>query len=184
MTSTTRTISILFLLSIICESSAQVDLKMRSQIDSIKSQIEEITGRKFKHPVDVKRQSLDDFGNYVDKMLGKQFSDSLSKNYGKIVKKLGLYRGPEIEDFKSMAKMVMQSQAAAYYDPSSNTFYIVMQNLPALTLKAVYAHELYHGLQDQHLISIIISFHKPAANSMTMNYWPARPWLKEKRPTS
>ena len=123
---------------------------IRSKIDSIQVEIEKIRGAKFKHPVKVTNQSLADFGEYLDKMLEKQFSGNLDKNYGKVVSKLGLYRGPEIKDFKSLAKTVMQSQAAAYYDPATNTFYVVMQDLPESALGSVYAHELYHGFQDQH----------------------------------
>ena len=123
---------------------------IQSKIDSIQVEIEKIRGAKFKHPVKVTNQSLADFGEYLDKMLEKQFSDNLGKNYGKVVRKLGLYRGPEIKDFKSLAKTVMQSQAAAYYDPATNTFYVVMQDLPESALGSVYAHELYHGFQDQH----------------------------------
>jgi len=123
---------------------------IQSKIDSIQVEIEKIRGAKFKHPVKVANQSLADFGEYLDRMLEKQFSDNLDKNYGKVVRKLGLYRGPEIKDFKSLAKTVMQSQAAAYYDPATNTFYVVMQELPELALGSVYAHEIYHGFQDQH----------------------------------
>jgi len=123
---------------------------IQSKIDSIQVEIENIRGAKFKHSVKVAHQSLEDFGKYLDKMLDKQFSENMNKNYGKIVRKLGLYRGPEIKDFKSLAKTVMQSQAAAYYDPSSNTLYVVMQDLPKSALGSVYAHELYHGFQDQH----------------------------------
>lgn len=123
---------------------------VQSKLDSIQRELEEIRNAKFKHSVKVANQTLDDFGTYLDKMLEKQFSKGVEKNCDKIVRKLGLYRGPEIKDFKSLAKMVMQSQAAAYYDPATSTFYIVMQNLPANMLNSVFAHELYHGFQDQH----------------------------------
>lgn len=123
---------------------------IQNKIDSIQVEIEKIRGAKFKHSVKVANQSLEDFGKYLDKMLDKQFSENMDMNYGKVVRKLGLYRGPEIKDFKSLAKAVMQSQAAAYYDPASSTFYVVMQDLPKSAVGSVYAHELYHGFQDQH----------------------------------
>ena len=49
-----------------------------------------------------------------------------------------------------MTKAVMQSQVAAYYDPESDAFYVVTQDLSEQMLGGLYAHELYHGLQDQH----------------------------------
>ncbi|MFQ5770766.1 MAG: hypothetical protein ACE5HX_09530 [bacterium] len=123
---------------------------IQSTINTIQEELEVIRGKKFKHHVKIKKQSLADFGKYLDRMLERQIPQRLVKDYGKIVKKLGLYRGPEIEDYRTMAKMVMQSQAAAYYDPASETFYLVMPNLPEQMLNSVYAHELYHGFQDQH----------------------------------
>ena len=100
---------------------------VQAVVSKIQSEIEEIRGLEFKHPVTVKNQSAADFGNYLDRMLDLQIPKKLAANYGKVVKKLGLYRGPEIEDLKAMAKKVMQSQAAAYYDPASEAFYVVMQ---------------------------------------------------------
>ncbi len=129
---------------------SQTSDPIKAKIVTIQKQIEEIRGLKFKKPVKVQNQSLDDFGKYLDRVLEKQMPEKLAKNYGKIVTKLGLYRGPEITDVRELAKMVMQSQAAAYYDPGTETFYVVMPNLPEGMLTSVYAHELYHGLQDQY----------------------------------
>jgi hypothetical protein len=60
-----------------------------------------------------------------------------------------LYRGT-LNDFRSITKSVMGSQAAAYYDPDTQTFYVLMQDMPEPMLHMLYAHELYHGLQDQY----------------------------------
>ena len=120
------------------------------ELRSIEKNIEALRGMKFKHPVKAAPQSLQDFEQFVLKELEKQMDDDLSRNYGKIVRKLGLYRGPEIEDFREMFKTVYLSQAAAYYDPDARTFYVVRPNLPQEALVAVYSHELYHGFQDQH----------------------------------
>jgi hypothetical protein len=131
-------------------ASVSEDPEVAKRVEKIRKEIEEIRGAKFKSPVRVSNQSLQDFSGYVEQQLGKQFSDELNQNYGKVVRMLGLYRGPEIEDFKAMAKGLMQSQAAAYYDPEKHTFFVVMQNLPEMTMNTIYAHELYHGFQDQH----------------------------------
>lgn len=130
--------------------AAQTSAELQRKINAIQKEIVEIRGLKFKHSVQVENQSLEDFGKYLDTLIEKQMPERRVKYYGKIVKKLGLYRGPEIKDFKTLAKMVMQSQAAAYYDPVSEKFYVVMQKLPEKMLGSVYAHELYHGLQDQY----------------------------------
>lgn len=130
--------------------SGQTLVDLHNKVDEIGKEIAEIRGLQFKHQVHVMSQSREDFGRYLDRMIEKQMDDKKLKYYGKVVKKLGLYRGPEIKDFKALAKKIMQSQAAAYYDPDSETFYVVMQEMPAELLGGVFAHELYHGLQDQY----------------------------------
>ena len=64
--------------------------------------------------------------------------------------KLGLYNGPVIEDAGSMIRQLATSQVAAYYDPDQSEFYVLLANAPLSLLAPIYAHELYHGLQDQH----------------------------------
>jgi hypothetical protein len=49
-----------------------------------------------------------------------------------------------------MARLLMTSQAGAYYNPDTATFYVLMSKLPAAMLNVLFAHELYHGLQDQY----------------------------------
>ncbi|MFQ5650408.1 MAG: hypothetical protein ACE5IY_10745 [bacterium] len=119
------------------------------RIARIQSGLEDIRGSKFKHPIKVATQSREAFGQYIEQALERQIPAGLLENYDKVVRKLGLYRGPEIEDFRTLARLVVQSQAAAYYDPEKETFFVVMQELPDQMLNVVYAHELYHGLQDQ-----------------------------------
>ncbi len=124
--------------------------KLEGRIAEIQAGLEAIRGDEFLHPVKVASQSQQGFSDYLDMMIESHIAPNLLDNYGKIVRKLGLYRGPEIEDFKSLIKLVVQSQAAAYYDPEKDSFFIVMQELPEQVVNAVFAHELYHGYQDQH----------------------------------
>jgi len=44
----------------------------------------------------------------------------------------------------------MTSQAAAYYDPAEKRIYILSGTGDELELGLIYAHELYHGMQDQY----------------------------------
>ena len=70
--------------------------------------------------------------------------------YGAIVRTLGLYRGPPIEDFSALMKTVLTSQVGAYYDPQKRSFFVLMANMPDMALGVMYSHELYHALQDQY----------------------------------
>jgi len=118
--------------------------------DKIAVQIEQIRGLAFKQPVKVELQSTEDFSKYVSRELDEVVSDSIRSHYGLIVRALGLYRGPPIEDFSGMMTAVMTSQVGAYYDPEKRSFYILMGELPEMMQGVMYSHELYHALQDQY----------------------------------
>lgn len=123
---------------------------MKRRVEAIMKDVEEIRGRKFEKPIEAVNQSQSDFADYVDRELDRQMPFSRFEHYGKVVRKLGLHSGPEIEDFRGMAKLLMTSQAAAYYDPKTAKFYVLYSTLPPIFSGTLYSHELTHGLQDQH----------------------------------
>lgn len=118
--------------------------------DKIAREIEQIRGLSFKQPVRVESQSVENFGEYVSRELDEAVPESTRRHYGLIVRTLGLYRGPPIEDFAAMMTTVMTSQIGAYYDPEKQSFYVVMSGLPEMMQGVMYSHELYHALQDQY----------------------------------
>jgi len=118
--------------------------------NQIAGEIELIRGLKFKQPVRVESQSVDDFGKYVSHELDTAVPKSIRENYGTIVRTLGLYKGPPIDDFSSLMTTVMTSQVGAYYDPEKRAFFVVMSGMPELMRGVLYSHELYHALQDQY----------------------------------
>jgi hypothetical protein len=116
----------------------------------IQSEVAEIRGVPFKREVGVAIQQPQDFTHYLDERIDEVVPENIAKHYGKIVRRLGLYRGATIDDFRGMMQQVMTSQAAAYYDPKAQRFYVLMEGGPELMTGVIYAHELYHGLQDQY----------------------------------
>jgi hypothetical protein len=118
--------------------------------DEIQKEVAEIRGMPFKRPVKASQQTTAQFEAYLDKELNESSAINLDKNYGKVVRALGLYRGPEIKDARALIKMVESSQAAAYYDPDKQTFYVLMGNMADMLAGVMYSHELYHGWQDQY----------------------------------
>ncbi len=118
--------------------------------DKVAREIEQIRGLTFKQPVRVEMQSADGFSEYVSRELNEVVPESVRRHYGTIVRTLGLYRGPPIDDFSSMMTRVMTSQVGAYYDPKKQSFYVVMSGLPEMMQGVMYSHELYHALQDQY----------------------------------
>jgi hypothetical protein len=118
--------------------------------DKIAGEIAQIRGLTFKNPVRVETQSAESFSEFVSRQLDKEIPQSIRNHYGIIVRTLGLYRGPPIEDFASLMKSVMTSQIGAYYDPEKQGFYVVMTGMPEMMPGVMYSHELYHALQDQY----------------------------------
>ena len=118
--------------------------------DKIAKEIEQIRGLTFRQPIRVESQSAAGFGEYVSRELDEAVPESIRHHYGKIVRTLGLYGGPPIEDFSAMMGTVMSSQVGAYYDPEKQTFYVLLGGMPEMMQGVMYSHELYHALQDQY----------------------------------
>ncbi len=118
--------------------------------DSIAKEVAQIRGLEFKQAVGVETQSTADFGEYIAGEIDEAVPASIREHYGTIVRTLGLYRGPMIEDFPALMKNVMTSQVGAYYDPARKRFFVVMTAMPDMMQGVLYSHELYHALQDQY----------------------------------
>jgi hypothetical protein len=127
---------------------AQTDAQ--ATVDIIKGEVAQLRGLSFKRPVGVESQSSEAFAAYVAARIDEDMPQPLRTHYGKLVRTLGLYRGPEIEDFSALMTSVLVSQAGAYYDPEKQRFFVLMSRMPELMQGALYSHELYHALQDQH----------------------------------
>lgn len=109
-----------------------------------------LRGLTFKQPVPFEKQSVEEFGRHLDAEMEEVVPGKIAAHFGKIVRRLGLYKGPEIQDFRGMMRTVMTSQAAAYYDTKTKRFYVLSEGGDELEQGVIYSHELYHGLQDQY----------------------------------
>jgi hypothetical protein len=114
---------------------------------AIQKDLECLRGKKFEQDPGVRFQSLADFKAYVDKQLDKELGGEKGAAQQRLLHATGLLpRDVSLRDILSKATV---EQAAAYYDPETNEFYVV-QEMPDFLLKGVMAHELQHALQDQH----------------------------------
>jgi hypothetical protein len=129
------------------EVAAQPDLHAIAL--KLQEEVTELRGLPFKKPVLAEIQPPEAFEKFLDERVTEVMPEAVDMHYGAIVKRLGLYRGV-LDDFRGTAKSVMGSQAAAYYDPETEKFYVLWQDMPALMQNMLYSHELYHGLQDQY----------------------------------
>lgn len=113
----------------------------------IQSDLECIRGVRFKKDVGVEFQSLDDFEAFLERQLAKEMGDGKDVRSQRLLHALGLMSRDT--NLMQVMRQATLEQAAAYYDPDTDTFYVV-QSMPELALKSVMAHELQHALQDQH----------------------------------
>ena len=115
-------------------------------------EIQEVVARlrelKFKKEVPAERQSREDFSKYVRESLAKELPKDESARISKALFHMG-FLTDKIDLGDSMA-LAFTSQAAAYYDPESGKFYAVSLSSDLNWLEIMTAHELTHGLQDQH----------------------------------
>jgi len=137
----------------ICANAQEVataPVELQGTVDAIAKEVAQIRGLPFKRGVPAERQSTAQFQEYLRRKIDEVVPASILLNYGRIVRTLGLYRGPAIDDYSAMMTSVMGSQAGAYYDPKQQRFYVLMSRMPELMQGVLYSHELYHALQDQH----------------------------------
>ena len=98
------------------------------------------------HPIPAEYQTKDAFRAFVHKEIEKEGPHAHDQETALV--QLGLL--PAGKDLAKAEEDAFSSQAAAYYDPAQKKFFIVMvPDAPAI-LDMTSAHELTHGLQDQH----------------------------------
>jgi hypothetical protein len=116
----------------------------------IQREVADLRGLPFKQPVTMEKQTAQGLGLLMDKEMAEAVPAAISAHFDKIVRRLGLYRGPEIKDYKSLMRTVITSQVAAYYDPDTKRVYLLSEGDSSLEQGVIMSHELYHALQDQY----------------------------------
>ncbi len=113
----------------------------------VSSTVEQIRGLKFEKPVPLGRKTLGEIRRYVDGRVGAEYSPSDLENEREVLVLLGLL--PPKFPYREKVLGLLSEQIAAYYDPEENALFL-SDHLPSGSLDGVIAHELTHGLQQQH----------------------------------
>jgi hypothetical protein len=143
-------------LYLVCAGASQAAAPAAASADPlevavrIQKEVVELRGLPFKQAVVMEKQTAAGLGILMDKEMAEAVPAVLDAHFDKIVRRLGLYRGPEIADFKGMMRTVITSQVAAYYDPDTKRVYLLSEGSNALEQGVIMSHELYHALQDQY----------------------------------
>ena len=118
-------------------------------IKTYQKETENIRGRKFKSDITAKKQSLEDFQQFVRKSLDEELPPEKAQLIQTAWSKLGLT--PKTFDLRKGLEDLQVSQAGAYYDNKTKTVYLLKtETLPPSFVKMAMVHELCHALQDQH----------------------------------
>jgi hypothetical protein len=98
------------------------------------------------HEIPAEYQAKDDFRAFVHKEVEKEATNDKDETIALV--QIGLL--PAGVDLAKAEEQAFATQAAAYYDPAQKKFFLVMvPDAPAM-LDITSAHELTHGLTDQH----------------------------------
>ena len=106
-----------------------------------------LRGKEFSPVPFLEHQSTEDFRTFMQKDIDKELNNEKGTVFSYTLKGLRLLT-PDFDLRQSYIDMLAE-QAAAYYDPTTDGFYIVAQ-MKGLMIDATIAHELQHALQDQH----------------------------------
>ncbi len=115
------------------------------QARRIQAEVAEIRGKPFKSRVDVVRPSQEEWRAFIAAEMGKA---PKVERYWDVARMVGVYRGPDREaPEKIFAELVGFAPGA--YDAHAHRF-LLIADLPEMDQGVIFAHELYHGFQDQH----------------------------------
>ena len=121
--------------------------KEKRKLKFIAEDVSCLRGQLFSPIPFLEHQSTEDFRTFVKTEIETEFGTPKGKNFSFTLKGLRLISTNF--DLKQSYIDMLAEQAAAYYDPNTDGFYIVQQ-MKGVMLDATIAHELQHALQDQH----------------------------------
>lgn len=113
----------------------------------ISTQVEELRGLKFKRPVPVKIVDDAEARAHFEDRLKKFWPAGEARHQEAAHVRLGLL--PAGFDLVAGLLDTLEEQAGGFYDPDSDTFFI-LKDMPRAAAPLLIAHELTHALDDQH----------------------------------
>src|SRR3569623_493841 len=119
-----------------------------SRVEGIMPKLAKVRDLTFVHPVPTEYQTTEDFRKYLQQEIKKELPPDKAKSEAEAFLHIGLFQKPI--DLAAVLEQTMATQAGAYYDPKAKKFFLVMVPANDMMLDTMSAHELTHGLQDQH----------------------------------
>jgi hypothetical protein len=117
-----------------------------ARVTSVQPKLAALRGLPLAKPVPAQWQSTEDFRKFVLAELAKELPKEKADKLAAAELHVGLFMKPI--DLAKVLEQTMVSQAAAYYDPATQKFFVVMAPDNDMMLDTISAHELTHALQD------------------------------------
>ena len=117
-----------------------------ARVTTVQPKLAALRGLPLATPVPAQLQSTEDFRKFVLGELEKELPKEKADKLAAAQLHVGLFQKPI--DLAKVLEQTMVSQAAAYYDPKTKKFFVVMAPDNDMMLDTISAHELTHALQD------------------------------------
>ena len=114
---------------------------------TVTPRVEEIRGLKFKRPVAVRVVDDQTARRHFEARIAKEYPEARLRADERAYAQLGLI--PAGTQLLTGFLDILEEQAGGFYDPESDTFY-VLDDMPKAVGPVLVAHELTHALDDQH----------------------------------
>jgi hypothetical protein len=119
-----------------------------ARVAEIMPKLEKVRGLTFEHDIPREYQTSADFKSFVHAEIQKEMPADKAADESAALFQIGLLTKPG--NLAELEEQAFTTQAGAYYDPKKKKFFLVMVPDNDTMLDTMSAHELTHGLQDQH----------------------------------
>ncbi len=119
-----------------------------ARVATVQPKLASVRGLPLDKPVVAELQSADDFRAFVQRELAKELPKDKAEKLQAAGLHVGLFTKPV--DVVKMLEQAATTQAAAYYDPATKKFFVVMAPDNDMMFDTISAHELTHAVQDAH----------------------------------
>jgi hypothetical protein len=129
------------------EKKKRADIAL-ARVASIMPKLAKVRELTFDHDIPREYQTTEDFKTFVHAEISKEMPKDKADDESAALFHIGLLTKPG--NLADLEEQAFTTQAGAYYDPAKKKFFLVMVPDNDIMLDTISAHELTHGLQDQH----------------------------------
>lgn len=119
-----------------------------AMMEEMLPRLERLSGLEARAPIRMARQDRASVRAYVERQIEEELPRDVLEGIQATYVALGLI--PDTLDLRALLLDLYEEQVVGYYDPKSDTFYLV-EGHTAAEARVTLAHELVHALQAQHV---------------------------------